>query len=94
MRIDDSITIERPKSAQGLSRLRNNVWIRHAIMRAIWEIRNRHLVSGFDIFNVYSDDECVVVNIRGNIEACVVSESKVTTTKKMVRNRKGRNRKK
>ena len=90
MRLDERIVINIPKSVQGSTTRTRNAWVRRAVLRALWEVRNRRLVEGYDILNVFTMTDCVEVNIKGDLEAMPISDEKRYSIRGMIRQRKER----
>lgn len=91
MRIDEQAFVPMPVSARRYSRIKKNFWVRHAIIRALWEMRNKFIVEdGVDIFNVVLKDDGVTVTLRGIIDVSEVPEEKVNSIKSMFGRRKGK----
>lgn len=66
---------------------KRNTWARRSILRAIWEVRNKHLLEGVDIFNVFTMTDCIEVNLKGSVEAMPISDDKRYSIRGMMRQR-------
>jgi len=87
MEIRERIVIRIPTFIRGSTTRKRNTWIRHAILRGIWEVRNKYLIEGVDIFNVFTMTDCIEVNLRGDIEAMPISDEKRYSIRGMIRQR-------
>lgn len=89
MKIDERIVIPIPKNIREGSRTKRSTWVRHAILRAIWNARNRFMLDrGVDIFGVYKMTDCIEVNFRGELETKDISKEKWYIIRCMVNQRK------
>ena len=87
MRLDERIVIRIPPSVRDATPRKRSTWIRHAILRGIWDVRNKYLVEGVDIFNVFTMTDCVEVNLNGEVEAMPISDEKRYSIRGMIRQR-------
>ena len=87
MEIRERVVIRIPPFVLGSTTRKRNIWIRPAILRAVWEVRNKYLVEGFDIFNVFTMTDCIEVNLRGELEAMPISDEKRYSIRGMIRQR-------
>lgn len=77
MKIDERIVIQIPKNIREATPTKRSTWVRHAILRSIWDIRNRIILDdAADIFGVFTMTDCIEVNLRGELEARDVSKEK------------------
>lgn len=89
MDINERIVINIPKNIREGSPTKRSTWIRHAILRSFWNVRNRIILDdGVDIFGVYTMTDSIEVNLRGSLEARDVSKEKWYIVRAMVRQRK------
>ena len=89
MEIDERIVIKIPKNIREGSQTRRSTWVRHAILRSLWNVRNRYMLdSGVDIFGVYKMTDCIEVNFRGDLETKDISKEKWYIIRCMVNQRK------
>jgi hypothetical protein len=89
MRIDERIVIQIPKHVQEATRTKRNTWIRHSILRAVWDIRNRLILDSHeDIFGLFRMTDCIEINIRGELETRDVSMEKWYSVRTMFNQRK------
>lgn len=69
MKIDRRIVVNKPKSTRASSPRRQNLWTKRAVLRSVWDIRKRILEeSGEDIFGLFVMDDCIEINIKGELE--------------------------
>ena len=89
MKIDERIVIQIPKNIREATPTKRSTWVRHAILRTVWGIRNKIILdSAVDIFGVFTMTDCIEVNFRGELEAKDVSQEKWYAVRAMVRQRK------
>ncbi len=89
MKINERIVVKIPKSIQKATPTKRSTWIRHAILRAFWDVRNRIILEeGEDIFNIYKMSDCIEVNLSGYLDARDVSDEKWYIVRAMMRQRK------
>ncbi len=70
MDVDERIVVKIPRTVAELKARRRMVWIRRAVMKAMWEIREKVLLErGYDIFNLFVMTDCIEVSIKGDLEA-------------------------
>lgn len=68
MNVDELIVIKMPKTTQNGNSRKRTTWSKRALLRAIWQIRDRILMAtGEDIFNVFVMTDCVEARIRGDL---------------------------
>lgn len=68
MNVDELIVIKMPKTTQNGTARKRTLWSKRALLRAIWQIRDRILMAtGEDIFNVFVMTDCVEARIRGDL---------------------------
>lgn len=89
MDINERIVINIPKNILNATPTKKSTWLRHAILRNIWDLRNRIIVdAGVDIFGLYQMTDCIELNLKGVLEARDVSKEKWYTVRAMIRQRK------
>lgn len=89
MEINERIVINMPKNIRDATPTKRSTWIRHAILRSIWGVRNRIILDkAVDIFSVYIMTDCVEVNIKGDFQTRDVSQEKWYSVRAMFNQRK------
>lgn len=89
MKIDERIVIKIPRNIREASQTKRSTWVRHSILRSIWQVRNRFMLDhGVDIFGVYKMTDCIEVNFRGELETKDISKEKWYIIRCMVNQRK------
>lgn len=69
MKIDERIVIPVPKSVLSQGVRAKNMWVRHKLMRFVFDIRNRIMKeTGEDIFGVFAMTDCIEINFKGELE--------------------------
>ena len=89
MKIDERIVIKIPKNIQEATATKRSTWFRHAVLRSIWDIRNRHILNdAVDIFGIFKMTDCIEVNLRGDLEVKDISMEKWYSMRCMFNQRK------
>ena len=69
MKIDERIVIPVPKSLIPKGRRAKTMWVKHTLMRFIYDTRNRIMnETGEDIFGVFAMTDCIEINFKGELE--------------------------
>lgn len=69
MKLDERIIVQVPKSLIPKGRRAKTMWVKHTLMKAILDYRNRIMrETGEDIFGVFAMTDCLEINIRGELE--------------------------
>lgn len=92
MKVNEHIVLNKPASVVGQrTRKAESVWVRRAVLRSIWRMRERIIVEhGIDIFQVYDMTDCVEVHIEGDFVGLPVAEKKVKYLAGVKRRREAR----
>ena len=84
MRIDEHIVMEKPMTVRRGKLVKDAVWTRRSILKAVWELRTRIMdEQQVDIFQVYEMTDCIEVHIEGDFETLYVGDKKERRRKRM-----------